>query len=164
MSSFTPAELFMICCASISVVGSFLVILTSVIFPRMRISQFMRFIVSISVCTLLGSMMILGGNQTAGTDACFVQGLFVTFFNRTSYFLTVALGLQLSHLVIYGKLIVPELYHHITSWGLSIFCSIIITAGPPVTYGSDPIYSNKGKETLTSNYIFQTIIVISLFM
>ena len=126
-------ETISVTCACATACFSGLVVLTCIFFPAMLYSHFMRLIATISVCDFLGSLLLTVGFPMNGS-LCEAQGFFFFFFSRGSWFFTVVLSIQLYCLLIYSKLMVPEVWVHVICWGTNIILAMVVFAH--ASYGS----------------------------
>lgn len=156
-------ETFSVCCASVTVGFSGLVVLTGALFPMMLRSQFMRLIFAISVCDFLGSILLTAGFPSNG-PLCEAQGFLWYFFSHGSWFLTAALSIQLYSLLTRNRMLISELWMHAVCWVSNIILSFFIFSG--ATYGvyDDDALSSEWCQISSSNFTLLEDYTIAVFV
>lgn len=111
--------------ASISLVCSIAIIVTTLIFPSMlRKKPFMQIFFTIAICDLISNISFLFGY--AHNDLCTAQGAIFIFIQRATFFWLVALTYQLYDVSMHGKLYYSVTFLHVIIWTASIFLELII--------------------------------------
>jgi hypothetical protein len=123
----------MITMASLSLVSSFSVVLTGIVFQDMRKRLFMHIIFFLSFADMCASVFALLGFPAQGSSACAAQAFGVSFFIKASILWNVMLCYQLYNLVMTGAvgLSIPRM--HLLIWPLSALLSLLPLVD--VTYG-----------------------------
>jgi hypothetical protein len=135
---------FSIVVGFLAAISSFLVVLTPILFKRLRSLLFLRIISIISFCdTVTALSFILNIDRPiedlSNNTLCQVQGLLITFFSNASIFWTAALTIQLYTIVKYSKPYYSELSMHLVFWSIPIFFEIVpLFSGS--TFGMDDLY------------------------
>ena len=88
----------------------------------------------ISIVDALGNISIAFGFPDEGI-LCTLQGWFIGFFLRQSWFYTLILSYQLYCLTMYGKLTLTKYQLHTISWSVNVFLELVILSTN--TYGND---------------------------
>ena len=130
-----PLSTLAISCSISSLISSFSVVLTGIIFPTMMKKLFMRMIMFISACDFIASLVYSFGFVKASSILCPIQGSFATFFYHASFFWAVCLSYQTYSLIILNKLSLYEYQMHAIVWTLSFLVLLL-----PLTdsdYGQD---------------------------
>ena len=110
--------------ALISVSLSFFVVLSFLIFRKMRRSVFMMFIFFISLCDLIANASVF----FPGTDEsiwCFFQGIFMQYFYSVSFIWTMILTYNMYSLGTKGKLGVDIKTFHLIAWGVPLVLALL---------------------------------------
>ena len=122
---------------------SFAVVLTPILFKRMRRLSFLRILTMISLCdTLCAISLMLNAGRPADVDSyrnnslCQAQGFLTSYFINASVSWTVALSVQLYTITKYSKPFFSELSMHLVFWTVPlIFALLPIFAG--ASFGMD---------------------------
>ena len=131
----SPYEIFAIFCSATSTFFSFTIIFTAITFPSMLKKLFMRMILMIAICDLIGSGVYSFGYPLNTNQLCGIQGSLNYFFYRASFFWTLCLTYQLYTLVVRSKLSIYEYQMHLLCWGTNLLLELL-----PLTdsaYGQD---------------------------
>jgi hypothetical protein len=128
-----PKDAFIIV-SIISCSLSLLVIITFLIFHRLRNKLFMKIITLISVCDFIANICQIDG-VPSHRDLCILQGLIQQFFYPASWLWTVILTYLLYSLVAHGKISLAEWKMHLIVWG--ICTAITVLPLTTSTYGTE---------------------------
>ena len=125
-------------------ISSFSVVLTPIIFKRMRTLLFLRIIAIISFCdTIVGItyIMDLGRplNNLGNSKLCVVQGALNVFFANAGLWWSVCLSIQTYSMVKYLRPYFREHIMHVVFWGIPFILEFVpLFSGS--NYGSDDFY------------------------
>lgn len=116
------------CCFSLSVIGTIL------FFRKMQAGNFMPLILYMSIADVGLNIFSAFGFPADGSPACWVQGIFATYFTVCGWFWTTILTYRVYSMVRYGKCNLNVRRMHILAWGFPA----VLTALPLSTtnYGS----------------------------
>lgn len=148
--------LFIMISSALSLVGSFSVVLTALVFPLLRRKLFMRIIAMISLCDFFASIAsILGYNQTG--FICQLQGALYGMFYRASWIWTVAFSYELYGVITSSpqKLPISEPNLHIICWSIALLLESV-----PYWFGAK--YGGSGVICSFHGPYF-VVLMISLF-
>jgi hypothetical protein len=128
-------EAAFVAASAFAVFMSSTVIITVLIFPKMRERIFMKIIANMVVCDIIGSAASVLGFPKGHDGICAGQSFVVTFFFKAGWLWTVALAYQLYCVVIYSKFGFSMIHMHAVVW----FCTALTTVLPLTTneYGRD---------------------------
>jgi hypothetical protein len=136
-----PSKAFAISCALSSAISSACVVISGLIFPTMMRKLFMRIIVMIALCDMIGCIAFSIGFPAAHSPYCVFQGVVSVFFVRASFFWTLCFAYQLYSLVKFNKLRLYEYQMHLLCWGISIVLEILPLSTS--NYGEDDTLSEE---------------------
>ena len=123
---------------------SFSVVLTPILFKRMRKLLFLRILAMISLCdtaTYISYILDLGRpvDNLSNNAMCQAQGALYTFSRNASISWTIALSVQLYTINKYSKPYFSELHMHLLFWGIPILLELLpLFVGD--SYGMDDYY------------------------
>lgn len=166
---------------------SIFVVLTPILFSRMRQLLFLRIIATISLCdtlTAIAYLLSLGRpsnvDMLSNTALCQFQGGLLNFSANASISWTIALSLQLMYVIKYSRPFLSEKIMHLIFWGIPTFLEILPYFAK-MSYGMDDdlgagslnncFIKVNGKMTDSKQaifvitdivYIFVTVVILSV--
>ena len=130
---YNPHHAFVIA-AVFSCFLSLLVVITYLLFPRLRNKLFMKIITMISLCDCIANSTELNGMPQT-RELCVAQAMVLQFFYPASWMWTVILTYLLYSLATDGKISLPEWKMHLIVWGTCT--AITLLPFTSSTYGQE---------------------------
>jgi hypothetical protein len=158
-------ELVFIAAACVSACASASVLLTAMVFPSMTKRLFMRLIINISFCDLMGSIGSSFGFPSDTSDLCPVQSFLSTFSYKASWLWTVMLCHQLYAIIVYGKYGMRQWKMHLICWSIPLATTLAPLSN--AEYGRDDdstgwCFLKGGGRYWTSSWMIMTYMLVLL--
>lgn len=123
----------------ISITCSLVLVITWLIFPRIRRKVSVRVIVYLSLSNILASAATVVGEQYSGTSLCWFEGVVCNIGQLMSFFWTVKISKMIHDMLSTGKPATITYTNHLICWGLPVVITLLPLSN--ATYGS-PVYDD----------------------
>ena len=121
-------------CSIFSIIGPMSIIVTFLLFPKLKKKLSLQVIVCRAIADMLSAVGTAPGEQYSGTSLCWFVGIFSNVFQLASCFWTVVISFMLWFVLHTGRSPHVHLWVHAWCWLGPIFISMIPLVN--ITYGS----------------------------